>query len=75
MYSASHLETTSARLALFKGFSISGGFSFLYFSQYWMIFLRVADLTLGKGISSSVPVSIWKRQALGLFEMHQFYHQ
>lgn len=53
----SQLSTSSAKLVVLNGFSISAGVSFLWYSQYYMILLRMWILRLGKGISSSPPVS------------------
>ena len=40
-----------------RGFSISGGLSFLCISQYSITFFKTLNLTFGRGISSSMPVS------------------
>ena len=40
-----------------RGFSISGGLSFLCISQYSITFFKTLNLTFGRGISYSMPVS------------------
>ena len=65
MNSASFKSTTSElnivkenySLSLQRGFSISGGLSFLCISQYSITFFKTLNLTFGRGISSSMPVS------------------
>lgn len=53
---------TSARLVDFNGFSISGGVASLCIVQYSITFFSVLDLTLGTGISSSVPAARNKKK-------------